>query len=114
AGWPSPAEEELLDTMTLDEYLIENRDATYMLQVQGPSMKDAGIMDGDTVLVERTTNYKVGDIVVAEVDGEWTIKYLRKDRTGFYLEPANRDYSPLHPTSHLNVAAVVKAVIRKY
>lgn len=114
AGWPSPAEEELLDTMTLDEYLIENRDATYMLKVQGDSMKDAGIMDGDTVLVERTANYRVGDIVVAEVDGEWTIKYLREDRGGAYLEPANKDYSPLRPTVHLNVAAVVKAVIRKY
>jgi SOS regulatory protein LexA len=114
AGWPSPAEEELIDTMTLDEYLIENRDATYMLKVQGDSMKDAGIIDGDTVLVERTTNYKPGDIVVAEVDGEWTVKFLQKNSTGFYLEPANKDYSPLYPTSHLTIAAVVKAVIRKY
>jgi SOS regulatory protein LexA len=90
AGWPSPAEEELIDTMTLDEYLIENPDATYMLKVEGSSMKDAGIIDGDTVLVERTVNYKVGDIVVAEVDGEWTVKYLKRDRTGFYLAPATR------------------------
>jgi SOS-response transcriptional repressor LexA len=114
AGWPSPAEEELLDTMTLDEFLIENRDATYMLKVEGDSMKDAGIVSGDIVLVERTTNHKAGDIVVAEVDEEWTVKFLRKNRTGFYLEAANKDYSPIYPTSHLNVAAVVKAVIRKY
>jgi repressor LexA len=114
AGWPSPAEEELLDTMTLDEFLIENRDATYMLKVQGASMKDAGILDGDVVLVERTTNYKAGDIVVADVDGEWTVKFLRTGRSGFYLEPANKDYSPIYPKSHLTVAAVVKAVIRKY
>jgi SOS regulatory protein LexA len=114
AGWPSPAEEELLDTMTLDEFLIENRDATYMLKVQGDSMKDAGIIDGDIVLVERTTNHKPGDIVVAEVDEEWTVKFLRKNRTGFYLEAANKDYSPIYPKSHLNIAAVVKAVIRKY
>jgi SOS regulatory protein LexA len=114
AGWPSPAEEELIDTMTIDEFLIDNRDATYMLRVQGDSMKDVGIMDGDTVLVERTTKYKAGDIVVAEVDEEWTVKFLRKNRTGFYLEPANKDYAPLYPASHLTVAAVVKAVIRKY
>lgn len=114
AGWPSPAEEELLDTMTLDEYLIENREATYLLKVQGDSMKDAGIIDGDTVLVERTTNYKVGDIVVAEVDGEWTVKFLQKNSMGVYLEPANTAYSPIYPQSHLTVAAVVKAVIRKY
>lgn len=114
AGWPSPAEEELLDTMTIDEFLIENRDATYMLKVEGDSMKDAGIVSGDIVLVERTTNHKAGDIVVAEVDEEWTVKFLRKNRTGFYLEAANKDYSPIYPTSHLNIAAVVKAVIRKY
>ena len=114
AGWPSPAEEELIDTMTLDEFLIENRDATYMLKVQGDSMKDVGIMDGDIVLVERTTNYKTGDIVVAEVDEEWTVKFLQKNQEGFYLAPANKDYSPLYPKAHLHVAAVVKAVIRKY
>jgi SOS regulatory protein LexA len=114
AGWPSPAEEELIDTMTLDEFLIENRDATYMLKVQGDSMKDAGIMDGDIVLVERTAGYKPGDIVVADVDNEWTVKYLRKNKDGFYLEPANSDFSPIYPQSHLNITAVVKAVIRKY
>jgi repressor LexA len=65
------------------------------------------------VLVERTPNHKPGDIVVAEVD-EWTVKFLRKNRTGFYLEAANKDYSPIYPKSHLNIAAVVKAVIRKY
>ena len=114
AGWPSPAEEELIDTMSLDEFLIENRDATYMLKVQGDSMKDAGIMDGDIVLVERTTNFKPGDIVVADVDDEWTVKYLRKGKNGLYLEPANPAFSPIYPHSHLSVAAVVKAVIRKY
>lgn len=114
AGWPSPAEEELIDTMSLDEFLIENREATYMLKVQGDSMKDAGIIDGDIVLVERTGSFKPGQIVVAEVDDEWTVKYLRKNKDGFYLEPANIDYGPIYPQSKLNVAAVVKAVLRKY
>jgi SOS regulatory protein LexA len=114
AGWPSPAEEELIDTITIDEFLIENRDATYMLKVDGESMKDAGIMHGDIVLVERTTNYKPGDIVVAEVDGEWTVKYLRKNKNGFFLEPANNEYQPIYPHTNLNIAAVVKAVMRKY
>ena len=54
AGFPSPAEEELLDTMSLDEYLIDNKEATFILQVSGDSMKDAGIMPKDMVLVERT------------------------------------------------------------
>ena len=78
AGFPSPAEEELIDTMSLDEYLIENKEASYILRVKGDSMIDAGIREGDLVIVERTNAPRVGDIVIAEVDGEWTMKYLRK------------------------------------
>ena len=74
-GFPSPAEEELLDTMGLNEYLIENREATYLLKVTGNSMLDAGIQPGDLVIVERTNAPRVGDIVIAEVDGAWTMKY---------------------------------------
>ena len=78
AGFPSPAEEELIDTMTLDEWLIKNKEATYMLKVKGDSMIDAGIMEGDMVLLDRSKEAKNGDIVVAEVDGAWTMKYLKK------------------------------------
>lgn len=114
AGWPSPAEEELIDTMSLDEYLIENKAATYLLRVKGDSMIDAGIQQGDLVIVERTNTPKVGRIVIAEVDGEWTMKYLRQGKNGFYLEAANRAYKPIHPKEDLKVVAVVKGVIRKY
>lgn len=114
AGWPSPAEEELVDVMSLDEYLIDNREATYLLRVKGDSMIEAGIQEGDLVLVERNRNPKVGAIVIAEVDGEWTIKYLRKKDGKPYLEPANSRYKPIYPEQTLNVIAVVKGVIRKY
>jgi SOS regulatory protein LexA len=115
AGFPSPAEEELADTITLDEWMIENREATYMLKVKGDSMIDAGIVPGDLVVVERTDKYKTGDIVIAELDGKWTMKYLRKDKKGnHYLEAANKDYKDIHPTESLRVAAVVKGVVRKY
>lgn len=115
AGFPSPAEEELADTITLDEWLIENKEATYMLKVKGESMRDAGVMPGDLVVVERTLKYKVGDIVIAEVDGKWTMKYLRREKNGrFYLEAANPDYADIHPSESLKVAAVVKGVVRKY
>ena len=97
AGFPSPAEEELIDTMSLDEYLIENREATYLLKVTGDSMLDAGIQPGDLVIVERTNAPRVGDIVIAEVDGEWTMKYLRKRGNQLYLQPANRKYKPIFP-----------------
>ena len=114
AGFPSPAEEELSDTMSLDEYLIKNKEATYMLKVSGESMKDAGIMAGDMVLVDRSITAVDGDIVIAEVDNQWTIKYLRKNGKDVYLEPANKKFSNIYPKEELKIAAVVKAVIRKY
>lgn len=114
AGFPSPAEEELLDTMSLDEYLISNKEATFILKVSGNSMIDAGIMPKDMVLVERTDQAKPGDIVIAEVDGKWTMKYLRQNGNQMYLEAANKKYPPIYPKEELKISAVVKAVIRKY
>ena len=114
AGFPSPSEEELADTLSIDEYLVEKREATYILTVKGDSMMDAGILEGDMVLVERGAEYKDGDIIIAEIDGEWTIKYFRKKKGVIFLEPANVNYPPLYPTQELIVSAVVRAVIRKY
>jgi SOS regulatory protein LexA len=114
AGFPSAAEEELVDTISLDEFLIGNREATYMLTVQGESMIDAGIHPGDIALVERGRTAKPGDIVIAEVDNGWTIKYLRKSGSQLYLEPANKRFKPIYPKEELNIAAIVTAVIRKY
>ena len=114
AGFPSPAEEELSDTMSMDDYLIENKEATYLMKVKGDSMIDAGICEGDMVIVERTSAFPVGKIIIASVDGEWTIKYLRKQGLRYYLEAANKKYKPIYPENELKVEAVVKAVVRKY
>jgi len=114
AGFPSAAEEELVDTMSIDEYLIERKEATYMLEVKGDSMIDAGIQEGDLVIVERGREPKPGNIVIAEVDGGWTMKYYRKKGGQIYLEPANKDYKPIYPTEDLKIAAVVTGVVRKY
>ena len=85
-----------------------------MLKVKGDSMNDAGIMAGDYVIVERKKTASVGDIIIAEIDGAWTMKYLRKDAKGYYLEAANRSYKPIRPKEELLISAVVKAVVRKY
>lgn len=114
AGFPSPAEETLVDTISLDELLIENKEASYILRVKGESMIDAGIKEGDMVIAERGSNAQDGDIVVAELDGGWTMKYFRKRGSRIYLEPANKDMGPIYPEDELRVAAIVKAVIRKY
>ena len=114
AGFPSPAEEELADTMSLDEYLITNKEATYLLKVTGDSMKDAGILSGDLLLVERGAVPRDGDIVIAHIDREWTMKYFRRRGPRVFLEAANTAYKPIHPQEELTIAAVVRAVIRKY
>ena len=114
AGFPSPAEEELLDTMTLDDWLIGNREATFMLEVKGESMRDAGIRPGDTALVERGKEPKNDDIVIACVDGKWTMKYYRKDSRGVSLIPATPAFKTIWPKEELRIEAIVTAVIRKY
>ena len=113
AGFPSPAEESLLDTMSLDEYLITRPEATFMLKVEGDSMVDAGILPGDTVLVERGRAPRNGDVVIACVDAAWTMNYFYKDGKGIRLEPANKKYETIRPKSRLVVEGVVSSVIRK-
>ena len=114
AGWPTTAEEQLIDTISLDEFLIAKKEATYMLTVNGDSMKNAGILSGDMVLVERADDARDGNIVIAEVDGQWTMKYLRRRGRQVFLEPANERFSRIVPRRSLKIAAIVKAVIRKY
>ncbi len=114
AGFPSPAEEELVDTLSLDDLLIQNPEATFLLKVSGDSMSGAGILPGDMVLVDKGESPKSGDIVIAEVDGEWTMKYLRKRGESVSLIPANPKYQPIRPKKELKIAGVVTAVLRKY
>jgi len=113
AGFPSPAEESLLDTMSLDEYLVTRPEATFMLRVEGDSMIDAGILPGDTVLVERGRTPRNGDIVIACVDAAWTMKFFYKDAKGIRLEPANKKFETIRPKRGLTVEGVVSSVIRK-
>lgn len=114
AGFPSLAEEELIDTMSLDDFLIKNHEASYILKVDGDSMKEAGIMPGDMVIVDRSLSPNDGDIVIASVDGAWTLKYLRKKGNKVYLRSANKKYKDIYANDEIEIAAVVKALIRKY
>jgi SOS regulatory protein LexA len=114
AGWPSPAEEEMADTISLDDWLIENKESSFMLKVSGDSMIDAGIHPGDIVILNRGRSPKHGDVVVAEIDHEWTIKFFERHGQSVTLRPANRRYKPLTPKEELRLAGVVTAVVRKY
>lgn len=114
AGFPSPAEEELADTISLDALLIQNPQASFLLKVSGDSMSGAGILPGDMVIVDKGQVPKNGDIVIAEVDGQWTMKYLKKRGDNIVLMPANPKYQPIKPRNELKIAGVVTAVVRKY
>ena len=114
AGWPSPAEEELVDVLSLDEYLIKHPEQSYLIKVTGDSMIDAGIREGDLVIVERGRQPKNQDIVIAQVDGEWTLKFYEKQGSAVRLVAANQKYAPITPKRELVVGGVVTAVIRKY
>lgn len=114
AGFPSPAEEELIDTLSLDEYLIESPEMSFMLKVTGDSMIEAGIHPGDIVIVERGRQPKNGQIILAQVDSEWTLKYYQKTRGKISLVAANSKYPAIQPARELRIEGVIRAVIRKY
>jgi repressor LexA len=114
AGFPSEADAQTLDTIDVNEYLFEHKEASYILKVKGDSMIDAGIREGDLVMAEKGKQAKPGDIVIAFIDGGWTMKYLRHKAGKPYLEPANKKYKPIYPRESFEVAAVVKGVVRKY
>ena len=113
AGIPTSVDPDTSESLNIDEYLVGNKESTYLLEVRGDSMIDEGIKEGDLVVVERRGNPKDGDIVIAEVDGGWTMKYFKKKGNLIYLKPANKNYSPIYPQYDLKVAAIVKGVIRK-
>jgi repressor LexA len=114
AGFPSPEEEALCDVISMDEYLITRPESSFLLKVSGDSMIGEGIMEGDLVIVEKGREPKNGDVVIAEVDGEWTMKYFRKQGEDIILEAANPKYPLIKPRTELKLGGIVTAVIRKY
>ena len=114
AGFPTPEEEELKQSLSLDEFLIAKPQATFMLEVKGDSMTGAGIMPKDFVLVEKGKTAHPGDIVIAQVDGEWTMKYYRKSGKKIFLEAANPKYKNIYPQEELTISGIVVSVCRKY
>lgn len=114
AGFPSPATDELKQELRLEEYLIENPTNTIFVKVKGDSMIDACIAEGDAVIVEKGKKSKEGDVVIAVVDNEYTLKYLMKENGKYCLEPANKNYDTIYPDDSLEIFGVVVWVFRKY
>lgn len=95
AGFPSPADDELEKELDLHEFLVQHPAATFFLRVKGNSMINAGIFDGDILIVDRALEAKEGSIVVATVDGEFVVKRLRRNGRKIWLYPENPKYKPL-------------------
>ena len=116
AGFPSPATDYVEEGLDLNDYLVRNKPATFMFTVKGDSMTGASIEEGDKVVVDRAQHPKHGDIVVAVVDGKYTIKRLFKHMGRVELRPENSDYPSIvfHDGSELMVWGVVVGVVRRY
>lgn len=114
AGIPTLAEQEEMATVSLDQYLLTRPERNYMLRVTGRSMIDAGIAPNDLLIVESEKEPRNGDIVIAEVDGGWTMKFFQKRNKEIVLMPANKDYQPIYAKYELKIGGVVVSVIKKY
>ncbi|MFA6321913.1 MAG: translesion error-prone DNA polymerase V autoproteolytic subunit [Candidatus Buchananbacteria bacterium] len=115
AGFPSPAEDFIEDRLDLNLYLIKNQPATFLVKVQGHSMIGAGINEGDILVVDKSLPSQDGKIVIAVLDGELTVKRLKKIKNQLYLMPENPDYQPIEikKESELMIWGVVVGVVRK-
>ena len=113
AGMPSAVDDAHGDALTIDDYLIEHPSQTVLVRVKGDSMQDAGILDGDLVVVEKTAAAKRGDIVIAIVDGQFTLKRLDLERGQFVLKPENKAYPVIRPEGALEVFGVMVGLVRK-
>jgi DNA polymerase V len=98
AGFPSPADDYKANKLDLDDLVIHNPQATYYVRVRGNSMKNAGIADGDIVVVDRSLDATHNAIIVAILNGRFTLKRLYDKDGARYLVPANRLYKPIKVT----------------
>jgi len=115
AGFPSPADDYVEAFLDLNEHLIEHKDATFFVQATGDSMTGAGIQEGNLLVVDRALEARHGDIVIAVIDGELTVKRLEKRRGKIKLVAENPDYAPIEFTEgqELTIWGVVTSVIQR-
>ena len=115
AGFPSPADDFKEVRISLDNELVKNKDATFYARVSGDSMIGAGLDDGDLLIIDRSLNPENGKIAVCFVDGEFTIKRIKKEKNKLYLIPENKKYEEIEikEENELIIWGVVEYVIKK-
>ena len=116
AGFPSPADDHLEDTLDLNTHLIHHKEATFFVKAQGESMIGAGIHQGDILIVDKSLSPKSGKIVIAVVDGEFTVKRLHKYKGNITLKAENSEFEDIKikGTDELIIWGVVTSVIHQY
>ena len=117
AGLPSQADDHVEKRMDLNDYLIREADTTFFVRIKGNSMDNAGIHDNDVVIVDRSQEASIGDIVLASLDGEFTVKTLAKNKNGSpRLLPANEAFSPIEVLKgvQFQIWGVVTGAVRKF
>lgn len=114
AGMPVAARDVGSDAFAIDQYLIERPSDTLLIPVKGDSMIDAGIHEGDLAVIERRNRANSGDIVIAIVDNEFTLKTLGREQGRFVLLPANPAYPVIRPKVELEIFGVLVGLVRKY
>jgi DNA polymerase V len=115
AGFPSPADDYIDRRLDLNEYLVRNPESTFYVRVHGESMRDAGIWAGDILVVDRAVQPATGRVVIAVLDGELTVKRLKKEGDRLLLVPENPDYSPVDVSGRedFSVWGVVTCVLHR-
>ena len=113
AGEPTSGDDYQEDAVDLGKHLVRDPNSTFVMKVSGWSMRDAGIADGDELVVDRGVTAEDGRIVVADIDGELTVKRLKRTATGWLLQAANPDFAdiPIGEKSELNIWGVVTRVL---
>jgi repressor LexA len=114
AGAPDMIEQSQGGPFLIDQYLVREPSRTIMVPVKGDSMIDAGIHDGDLVVVERSKAAKAGDFVIAIVDNEFTLKELIVEKGKFVLKPHNPAYPIIRPQGQLEIFGVVTGLVRRF
>jgi len=116
AGFPSPADDHIEKALDLNEYLVTKKETTFFVKIKGDSMIDASIHDGDIVIVDRSKQAKIGDIVLASIDGEFTIKILAKHLSQPRLLPANEKFQPIviNENMQFEIWGVITGAVRKF
>jgi len=116
AGFPSPADDHLEDSLDLNKYLIHHEESTFFVRAQGDSMLGAGIYPGDILVVDKSLDAKNGKIVIAVVDGEFTVKRLQRYQNKITLKSENPNYKDIDikKENELTIWGVVTSVIHKY